>query len=53
VLLVAASFVVGFIVCAGLAVLFGWPLDGVFFQLLLISWIVVAVLLLATQKWKR
>jgi hypothetical protein len=53
VLVVAAGLVVAFIVCAGLAALFVGPSDRNFVPLLLGSWIVVAVLLLATQKWKR
>jgi hypothetical protein len=53
VLVVAAGLVVAFIICAGLAALFVGPSDRNFMPLLLISWIVVAVILLATQKWKR
>jgi hypothetical protein len=53
VLVVAAGLVVGFIVCVGLAALFVGPSDSLFVPLLLISWIVVAVVVLATQKWKR
>jgi hypothetical protein len=53
VLVVAASLVVGLIVCAGLASLFVGPSDRNFVPLLVGSWIVVAVVVLATQKWER
>jgi len=51
--LVAASLVFAFIVCAGLAALFVGPSDRLFVPLLLSTWIVIAVVTLATQKWKR
>ena len=51
--MVSAGLVIGFIVCAGLAALMVGPSDRNFAPLLLGSWIVVAVVVLATQKWKR
>jgi hypothetical protein len=53
VLVVAAGLVVALIISVGLAALLVGPSDSFFVPLILISWTVTAVLLIATQKWKR
>jgi hypothetical protein len=53
VIVVSASLVIAFIVCAAISALMVAPSDRNFLPLLLGSWAAVVVIVVLTQKWKR